>query len=313
MNTHYENIKKMTEFYKQFSILTLIIPLFFATGCSNADLENENTKLSTEINSLNKEIEECSKELALIKNTPEQRKLRAQKYFSEDNFKESIIEYEGIIENYNGTEEVIQAEKEINKIKKIIEDRIKEKERKKTLGYKILESNMKPKFDKLSLNFSSITKGQTWSFDSHGDEYRYRSAQRGYTYVLAKVAISSESNNPDLPPILIYKMEEGELKLVGRMGYEFRRWKDYGSYLGNYADYGNDFGHSKSINFNLGCQVSNEDVSKGIYVVLKKEECFRRKTGGFRPSVEYVESYCEIKDKLSVEDFDKEYTLLKKL
>lgn len=303
----------MKKFYKQFIILTLIFPLFFSTGCSNTDLENENTKLRTEIDSLNNEIEECSNELTLIKNTPEQRKWRAQKYFSVDDFKKSIFEYEGIIENYKGTEEANQAEKEINKIKKIIEDRIKEEERKKALGYKVLESNMKPKFGKLSLNFSSISKGQTWSFDSHGTEYSYRSAQRGYTYVLAKVTISSESNNPDLPPVLIYKMEEGELNMVGRMGYEFRRWKDYGSYLGNYADYGNDFGHSKSINFNLGCQVSNEDVSKGVYVVLKKEECFRRKTGGFRPSVEYVESYCEIKDKLSVNDFDKEYILLKKL
>jgi len=303
----------MNKIYKQFIILTLFFLLFFTTGCSNTDLENENTKLRTEIDSLRNEIEECSNELTLIKNTPEQRKLRAQKYFSEDNFKKSIFEYEGIIENYEGTEEANQAEEAINKIKKIIEDRIKEEERKKALGYKVLKSNVKPKFGKLSLNFSSISKGQTWSFDSHSTEYSYRSAQRGYTYVLAKVTISSESNNPDLPPVLIYKMEEGELKLVGRMGYEFRRWKDYGSYLGNYADYGNDFGHSKSINFNLGCQVSNEDVSKGVYVVLKKEECFRRKTGGFRPSVEYVESYCEIKDKLSVNDFDKEYILLKKL
>jgi hypothetical protein len=168
-------------------------------------------------------------------------------------------------------------------------------------------------FGDLTLKFSSISIGKRWTFDSYGSEYHYRDAVRGSKYVLTKVYITSESNNPNLPPILVYKLENGLLSLLGCQSYEFRRWKDYGSYLGNYADYGNDFAHSKTIPFNLGLQVSEEELNSfPIFVVMQKDGCFNRQKNSYgNPEIAYEKSFCDYKESLSVDDFEENYHLLK--
>ena len=110
-------------------------------------------------------------------------------------------------------------------------------------------------------------------------------------------------------------MKEGKLHLLGKLEYEFRRWKDYGSYLGNYSDYGNDFSHSSTIRFNLGLQLSEEEIKNhSIYIVLKKEGCFVRSRNTYgNPEISYKGSSCQTKSILTLDDFDNEYTLLKRL
>src|SRR5690606_5418775 len=132
---------------------------------------------------------------------------------------------------------------------------------------------------------------------------------------LARISISSESKNPDLPPILAYQYFDGKLMLLGTLGYEFRRWKDYGSYLGNYADYGNDFAHSKTIPFNLGYESSEDNLKSGkVYVVMRKVNCFTRKNKDYgRPEIQYQMGICAPKSTLEVSDFDNDYVLIKTL
>lgn len=91
-------------------------------------------------------------------------------------------------------------------------------------------------------------------------------------------------------------MLNGELHLIGKLSYEFRRWKDYGSYLGNHADYGNDFAHSSTIPFNLGLQVSEEIINEHeIYLVLNRNGCFMRSSDSYgRPKVQYKEMGCTV-------------------
>lgn len=110
-------------------------------------------------------------------------------------------------------------------------------------------------------------------------------------------------------------MDNGELKLLGTLGYEFRRWEDYGSYLGNTADYGNNFSHSKTIPFNLGLELSDDQLKPNtIFVVMKNSGCFYRQKKHYgRPEVHYTQGSCQIKETLTIEDFDNEYVLLKKL
>ena len=224
-------------------------------------------------------------------------------------------EFLGIIENFKGSIDEKTALKEIEKIDITIEQKRVEAERKKALGYKILKSNSTVKNQDLTLRFEKIWTGKRWSFDDYGHEYFLRDAQRGNMHVLARVSITSVNNNPNLPAVLVYKMINGELNLLGTLGYKFRRWKDYGSYLGNYADYGNDFAHSKTIPFNCGLELSEDDLKIGtIYVVLKKQGCFKRRKKDYgRPEIEYYEDYCRAKQTLRVEDFDNDYVLLKKL
>ncbi|MDA0912248.1 MAG: hypothetical protein O2818_00625 [Bacteroidetes bacterium] len=295
------------------TLFLLIAGLF--SSCSDSELKSENILLASELEKLKEELRICSLELTEIKNTPEQRNMRAQKYFAEGDLNASITEYQGIIDNYAGTSDAENAIKEIEEIEAIIERNRVEAERKKALGYKILKPNSNPKFDGLSLRIEKVWTGKRWSFDDYGHEYRLRDATRGNVHLLVRVSIESETNNPLLPPFLAYQMIDGELKLLGTLGYEFRRWKDYGSYLGNYADYGNDFSHSKSVSFNLGFEVNSSDIeNKDVFVVVKSTGCFKREVNRLgRPEIRYSQGTCNAKQTLQIEDFDKEYILIKKL
>lgn len=295
--------------------LILITVVLFVISCSNPELEKELNSVKQELTKAKEQLSTCSNELETIKNTPEQRLIRAKKLIANNDLTGAKSEFQGIVNNYEGTQDAINASREIQKIDRTIEEKRKEEERKKALGYKILKPTSTVKYGELTLKFEKIWKGKRWSFDDHGREYSLRDAKRGNSHILARVSISSEANNPQLPPVLVYQMDNGALRLLGTLGYEFRRWKDYGSYLGNYADYGNDFSQSKTIPFNLGVQLSNDDLDgKSIFVVMKKKGCFSRnkKTIG-NPEIEYRELSCSPKRILKIEDFDEEYVLLKKI
>jgi len=308
-------------------VITLGALTFF--GCSDGETKKQLSELTTELVQTKKqlsgltaeleqtktELNNCSNELAEIKNTAENRFIRAQKLLSENNLQSAKIEFQGIVDNFKGTKDEINASNEIEKIENIVEQNRIETERKKALGYKILKPVSTVKFESLSLRFEKIWTGKRWSFDDYGHEYRLRDAQRGSKHILARVSISSDTKTPSLPPVLAYQMNNGALELIGTLGYEFRRWEDYGSYLGNNADYGNDFAHSKTIPFNLGLEVSDDKFDgKAVYIVMKKTGCFeRRKKNYGNPEIQYSEGLCQAKKTLKVADFDNDYVLLKKI
>ena len=284
-------------------------------SCSDGETKKQLSELKTELEKTKTELNNCTAELTELKNTAENRFVRAKKLFSENNLNGAKIEFQGIVDNFKGTNDASIASKEIAKIDKIIEQKRIEAERKKALGYKVLKPTTRVKYGDLSLRFDKIWKGKRWSFDDYGHKYFLRDAERGNSHIMTRVSITSDNNNPKLPPILVYQMNNGELKLLGTLNYKFRRWEDYGSYLGNTADYGNDFAHSKTIPFNCGLELSNDKLKSGtIYIVLKKQGCFNRtKVDYGNPEIAYRQSLCNPKQILKVEDFDSNYVLLKKL
>ncbi|WP_272022153.1 hypothetical protein [Olleya namhaensis] len=297
------------------NLLVLTFGLFTLFSCSDGETKKQLSALKTELEQTKAELNNCATELTQIKNTAENRFIRAKKHLSNNDLKRAKSEFQGIVESFKGTNDAKMASKEITKIDNEIKQAELEAERKKALGYKILEPTTKVNFGDLSIRFEKIWKGKRWSFDDYGSQYFLRDAERGNSHIMARVSVTSEDNNPSLPPILVYQMNNGELQYLGTQGYKFRRWKDYGSYLGNYADYGNDFSHSKTIPFNCGIELSNDDLINGtIYVVLKKQSCFNRtKVDYGNPEIAYQESSCSPKRILKVEDFDNDYVLLKKL
>ncbi|WP_299782987.1 hypothetical protein, partial [uncultured Formosa sp.] len=66
---------------------------------------------------------------------------------------------------------------------------------------------------------------------------------------------------------------------------------------------------SKTISFNCGLELSNNDLKSGtIYVVLKKQGCFNcTKVDYGDPEIAYRQSLCNPKQILKVEDFDSDY------
>ena len=301
---------------------TKLLPIvFFAIlGCSDGQLKTDLEKTKAELEKTKQELINCSTELADVLNTPDQRILTAKKLFADGNFSGARKEYEEIKSKFPDTEftniankEIAELDKAVEKRKVETERRKKEEERKKALGFKTLKPSSTVKFEDLTLNFEKVWTGKRWSFDDYGSRYMLRDATRGNKHVLARVRISSESKNPQLPAILAYQLFDGKLILLGTLGYEFRRWKDYGSYLGNYADYGNDFAHSKTIPFNLGYETSEDNLKSGrVYVVMKKTGCFSRGNKDYgNPEVQYTMGICSPKSSLEVSDFEDDYVLIK--
>src|SRR5690606_28391889 len=96
------------------------------------------------------ELNNCSTELTEIKNTPENRFIRAKKFFSDNNLEGAKAEFQGIVENFKGTDDADIASKEIAKIEKIVEQKRIEAERKKALGYNILKPTSNVKYEHIA-------------------------------------------------------------------------------------------------------------------------------------------------------------------
>lgn len=266
-----------------------------------------------EYEQLKLELEECKKTVEDLSNTPQMRLTTAQKFKDEKKFNLAKNELNELVDKYSGSAEAKMALRLLKEIEEIERKEKEEAERKKLLGFKVLKEATSTKVGDVTLKFTSISSTLQWNFDDYGSEYRLRKAERGNIYINAKVAISADSKDPNLPPIVVYKAENGQLNLIGTMGYEFVRWKDYGSYLGNYADYGNDFSHTKTISFSCGVEITKSDLdNNAIFVVVKKANCFYRSTDRFNnPPVSYKDRSCGVNAILGVDDFDKEYVLVK--
>jgi len=184
---------------------------------------------------------------------------------------------------------------------------------KKTLGFKDLKENTSIRVGEVTISFNRVFTGPEWNYDNYHLESMYMKAERGNIYVNAKITITSDSKDPNLPPISVYKLEGSNLNLLGTMGYAFKRWQDYDRYLGNYADHDNDFAYSKSIPFSCGLSIPQTDIDYNVvFVVVKKANCFERKQASLsNPPVYYSGLKCVDKSSLTIEDFDEDYILVK--
>lgn len=186
--------------------------------------------------------------------------------------------------------------------------RLKEEEaaRLAALGFKALRVNANFEGDGASIVLRSTSVSGQWSFDAYDNEWHYLESERGQKYVTARARVSSQRKNPLLMGLGVYVADGDRLRRIGRFGYRFARWRDYGSYLGNYADYRNDFAHTEHIEFSLGATVNQADIKRPLYIVATKEGCFERSQTQFQqPPVRYVERRCAtLADTLSIADFE---------
>src|SRR5690606_30440748 len=143
-----------------------------------------------------------------------------------------------------------------------------EAERLRREGFRALPVERNVDLGGTAVTVHSVSLRDRWVSDRYESRWHYRDARRGSTYVLADVTITAESHDPQLPPILVYAVDGARLRYVGTLGYEFYRWDDYGSYLGNEADYGNDFSRTPSIRFSAGLEVTEDGVDAEAVFLL---------------------------------------------
>ncbi len=248
-----------------------------------------------------------------LKNSPEMLFGRALKLRNDDSIVESRNHFKKILVQYPGRFEAKEAEKYLANLEKDYKAKLEEQERIKNLGFKAFSELSTFKLGGLKYNIRSINQSNSFTFDSYDDQYFYRAATRGSKYIVAKISISSESNNPNLLPIFAYKLINGKLEYIGNLEYRFTRWKDYGSYLGNYSDYGNDFSHTKTITFNCGLEISNEDLNNSpIFIILRKDDCVFRSEDRFgNPPVSYKVEACKSQKILTPQNLEQDYFVVK--
>lgn len=176
------------------------------------------------------------------------------------------------------------------------------------LGFKGLPITAKLTNADSTLQLRSAATSSRWIFDAYGNEWRYIEAEKGTTFITAKVTVSSEDKDPRLMGMAAYVAVGAQLKRVGSFEYRFARWDDYASYLGNDADYRNDFAHSSNIPFSLAATVNKDELKGDIYLVATKEGCFTRSEDRFKnPPVWYYSSSCaSLPRTLSLSDFNRD-------
>ena len=298
-------------FMKKIVFITLLVLCqVFIWSCNN----DQNVNISIEdYNAIKKQLEDCQKENYELSNTPEMRMLEIKDKYNNELYADAELLISDLKKVYPASDETKEAEKILDQIEKIKKLEKEEKERKMALGFKAIKASYNQECEDLKLNFTTITNANTWGFDNYGTSYFYQTAERGKTYIIAKVTITADNKYPLLPLLSVYELIEGKLKKICDLQYRFTSWKDYGAYLGNYSDTRNDFVYTSTINFTCGAQINQESINNNaVFVVMQNKGCCKRKSNEYgNPPIYYDCKDCSANKELTVDSFDNDYKLLK--
>ena len=144
------------------------------------------------------------------------------------------------------------------------------------------------------IKFSNFNFQKNYIHDDYGDQYRYNQAERGSIFITSRIKVSAKSKTPTLPIFCAFIDRKDSLQLIGTFKYNFSKWEDYGTFLGNNADFNNDFAHVPTISFNIGLEVELEYLKQGpIYIFALKSPCEIRQEDRFaQPPVKYSDDNC---------------------
>lgn len=193
-----------------------------------------------------------------------------------------------------------------SKIDDLVQKKKAEEERSKALGFKGLKPSLTATIGYNDVSFSNLSISNTFVHDAYEGRYFYNTADRGNVFFTATMQVTSSSKDPNLPTLAVYSIKGDKMNREGTMRIEFARWEDYGCYLGNYHDNGNDFAKTATIRFKLGVELSEEIKKTPYAIVLKKSNVFSRHEDRFEnPPISYNGS-ASYPYSLALDDFTKE-------
>lgn len=294
---------------KKLLLLLLITPFLFSCGVDQTEynkLKKERDELTAQVSADAAVIEALRDSVTMIAFPADQRLMKINSLVASGEYSVARQEISRLTELFPESKEAKSTPAINEKIDKLIAQKKAEEERIKALGFKALKASTTFKIDYNTVELSSISVGNTFTFDSYGDSYFYRTADRGNKYITAVMKITSKDKDPELPQLAIYSISGDIMSKAGNFDIEFARWEDYGTYLGNSHDDGNDFAKTSSVRFKIGEEVS-EDIVKGPYaLIMKKENGLIRYYDRFKnPPVSYT-GYVSYPSTLKLEDFTKE-------
>lgn len=292
--------------------LFILLVVFVVFGCNN---------YSEQYQQAQKELQQARDSIKMLTSTievlsyPANHRLESVKAKIKDgDFEAATNELNQLVALFPNSPEAKNKELLLNQIQAGIEAKIAEEKRLKALGFKALKDNMTVQCGNVKASFSNISIGNTFVFDNYGYEYRYRQADKNYKFVTAAMNITSEENNPKLPQCALYCVDGEYMSYEGILDTRFARWDDYGSYLGNDADYNNDFSKVNTVKFKIGAEISNEKNRLPFALIMKKENVLTRTHDNLsRPEISYS-GRADFKSSLTIDDLQEggEYVVIKR-
>lgn len=293
-----------------------IISILILNSCS--DNQKEIESLQNTVDSLSIECAENIREITILRDSIEilrypasQRLEKAKSLILKEELNKAENELHQLVKVFPNSKESTECDALFEKINSIKAAKRAEEERIKALGFKAIKQKTTFSIDYNKINLSNISIGKTFVFDAYNDEWYYREADRGNKYVTMAMSVTSTSKSPNIPQFAIYKISGDKMEYEGTFTTKYARWSDYGSYLGNYHDSRNDFSKVSTVNFKLGCEVSESITKAAFAIVVMNKNVLEEQYERFNNPPQYWSGSANYPMSLSVSSFEKDYTLIK--
>lgn len=260
----------------------------------NARITEIEKKYQDSIKVLKKELNEANNKIEILSFPADQRLLHIGELFNSGDYssvKKEVAELKRVFPNAKESE---SSNKYLKKIEAIEAAKKAEEERIKALGFKAFKDNSTAKFDNTTYSFSGFTYGRTFTFEYVHDvnEYSYEVADKGHTYILASLSISTKENYASNPKVYACEIKDGNLKEIDDFRIEYASYNTYGASIGNYSETSHDFSKVSSVKYKMAAQIPQSYTSKPIVIIV-------RKTSGY------------LSGEISIEEVRKDYEVIK--
>ena len=260
----------------------------------NARITEIEKKYQDSIKVLKKELNEANNKIEILSFPADQRLLHIGELFNSGDYssvKKEVAELKRVFPNAKESE---SSNEYLKKIEAIEAAKKAEEERIKALGFKAFKDNSTAKFDNTTYSFSGFTYGRTLTFEYVHDvnEYSYEVADKGHTYILASLSISTKENYASNPKVYACEIKDGNLKEIDDFRIENASYNTYGASIGNYSETSHDFSKVSSVKYKMAAQIPHSYTSKPIVIIV-------RKTSGY------------LSGEISIEEVRKDYEVIK--
>ncbi|HRK87358.1 MAG TPA: hypothetical protein PK461_16760 [Alcaligenes faecalis] len=203
--------------------------------------------------------------------------------------------------------EFAKAQKDVAELESKIKKQEEERKRLAAAGFMGLPASGAIKNGEIQVTVGQLSSERRFVFDRYDDSYHYNEADRDHKFLVATMSVTAEKgiSDPNLFGFAAYAADGETLRRLGEVSFRLSRWSGYATYLGNYSDSRNDFAKTSKINFNIGVQLSDEDLKRRpIYLVASTAACISRSWDRFgRPPVSYSGYCANLRNSLKLDDF----------
>ena len=276
---------------KAFVSVCLILML---ASCNDQQVSNIEKKYQDSIAVLKNQLEQANAQIKVLRFPADQRLNQIAELFNAQEYDKVRKEIKDLRDVFPNAKENAEAEKYSEKVAAIEAAKKAEEERIKALGFKAFKDNSTAKFDNTTYSFSGFTYGRTFTFEYVHDvnEYSYEVADKGHTYILASLSISTKENYASNPKVYACEIKDGKLKEIDDFRIEYASYNTYGASIGNYSETSHDFSKVSSVKYKMAAQIPQSYTSKPIVIIV-------RKTSGY------------LSGEISIEEVRKDYEVIK--